>query len=558
MIKTYQFPEYPYIRSADQDAAVAVRRPVVIGGAGPIGMAMAIDLALHQVPVVVLDDNNTVSFGSRAVCYAKRLIEIMDRLGIGERLMQKGVTWNVGKVFFEEEQVYSFNMLPEEHHRRPGFINLQQYYIEEYLVDRIQQLDGVDLRWKNKITALSQDDDCVRLTVETPDGPYQLEAEYLIACDGANSDIRAMCGLTSSGQVFQDRFLIADVIMDPKCFPLERWFWFNPPFHDGQSTLLHRQPDNVWRIDFDLGWDADPEEEKKPENIIPRVRAFLGEDVEFELEWASVYTFCCRRMEDFRHGRVLFAGDSAHQVSPFGARGANSGVQDTDNLAWKLALVLDGKAPVSLLDSYSEERVYAADENIKNSTRSTDFITPKNEASRHFRDAVLNLAHNYPFARSLVNSGRLSVPSTYVGSSLNTPDAEDFAGRMVPGAPSTDGPVRRNGQDDYLLNCLGNDFKALLFVDPQNPPSDADLVQLKALAQKEVPVHSYLVSPQPLDILLPTGVELLVDTLGVVAERFDGRPGTCYLMRPDQHVCGRMRRFDADRVIAMQRKATGY
>lgn len=558
MIKTYEFPQYPYIRSADQDAAVPARRPVVIGGAGPIGMAMAIDLALHNIPVVVLDDNNTVSFGSRAVCYAKRLLEIMDRLGIGERLIQKGVTWNVGKVFFEEEQVYSFNMLPEEHHRRPGFINLQQYYIEQYLVDRIQQLDEVDLRWKNKITALSQHDDGVRLTVETPDGPYELEADYLIACDGANSDIRAMCGLTSSGQVFQDRFLIADVIMDPKRFPPERWFWFNPPFHEGQSTLLHRQPDNVWRIDFDLGWDADPEEEKKPENIIPRVKAFLGEDVEFELEWASVYTFCCRRMEDFRHGRVLFAGDSAHQVSPFGARGANSGVQDTDNLAWKLALVLNGQAPESLLDSYTEERRFAADENIKNSTRSTDFITPKNEASRCFRDAVLNLSRKYAFARSLVNSGRLSVPSTYTDSRLNTADSETFTGKMVPGATSTDGPVRRNGQDDYLLSCLGNGFKALRFIDPQQPPSAAELEQLALLAERELPIETLLVSPQPLDLALPAGVELLVDSLGVVAERFDGKPGTCYLMRPDQHVCGRMRAFDADRLMAMQRTAIGY
>ncbi|MFC6668707.1 FAD-dependent oxidoreductase [Marinobacterium aestuariivivens] len=558
MIKTYEFPQYPYIRSADQDAAVAVRRPVVIGGAGPVGMAMAIDLALHRIPVVVLDDNNTVSFGSRAVCYAKRLLEVMDRLGIGERLMQKGVTWNVGKVFFEEAPVYSFNMLPEEHHRRPGFINLQQYYIEEYLVDRIQQLDEVDLRWKNRITALEQNDEGVLLTVETPDGPYRLEADYLIACDGANSDIRTMCGLKSSGQIFEDRFLIADVVMDPKRFPPERWFWFNPPFHDGQSTLLHRQPDNVWRIDFDLGWDADPEEEKKPEKIIPRVKAFLGDDVEFELDWASVYTFCCRRMDDFRHGRILFAGDSAHQVSPFGARGANSGVQDTDNLAWKLALVLNGQAPESLLDTYTEERLFAADENIKNSTRSTDFITPKNEASRQFRDAVLNLSRRYPFARSLVNSGRLSVPSAYVDSSLNTPDRETFSGNMVPGTPSTDGPVLRNGREDFLLSCLGNDFKTLWFIDPRNPPSAGELQQLALLAELELPIQTLLVSSQPLGLVLPQGVELLVDTLGVVVERFDGQPGSCYLMRPDQHVCGRMRTFDADRLVAMQRRAIGY
>ncbi|UTW13073.1 FAD-dependent oxidoreductase [Marinobacterium rhizophilum] len=560
MIKTYTFPRYPYVRSTDQDSDTPVRRPVVIGGAGPVGMALAIDLALHDIPVVVLDDNNTVSVGSRAVCYAKRLLEIMDRLGIGERMIQKGVGWNLGKVFFEQDQVYSFDMLPESHHRRPGFINLQQYYVEQYLVERIDELDGVDLRWKNRITALEQLDDGVLLSIETPDGVYRLEADYLVACDGANSDIRALCGLTSSGQVFQDRFLIADVLMDPKRFPPERWFWFNPPFHDGQSTLLHRQPDNVWRIDFDLGWEADPEEEKKPENIIPRVQAFLGEEVEFELEWASVYTFCCRRMDDFRHGRVLFAGDAAHQVSPFGARGANSGVQDTDNLAWKLALVLKDQAPATLLDTYTGERLLAADENIRNSTRSTDFITPKNEASRALRDAVLNLARDYPFARHLVNSGRLSLPSVYADSRLNTADAdaEAFDSAMVPGAPSTDGPVQRNGEDDFLLSRLGNAFNLLWFIDDANLPSATELAVLAQLASQPVPVGTRLVSRQPCALELPDGVELLVDHLGILAERFDAAPGTFYLMRPDQHVCGRGRSFDPGRIQAMQRTATGH
>ena len=250
--------------------------------------------------------------------------------------------------------------------------------------------------------------------------------------------MRNAIGLESEGQVFRDRFLIADIHMKSD-FPTERWFWFDPPFHRNQSVLLHRQADDVWRIDFQLGWDADPEEEKKPERILPRLRAMLGPEAEFEIEWASVYTFQCRRMKSFRHGRVIFAGDAAHLVSPFGARGANSGFQDTDNLAWKLALVLAGRAPERLLDSYDAERTYAADENLRNSTRSTDFITPKSTASRTFRDAVLELAKRHPFARRLVNSGRLSVPAVLASSTLNTPDADaDFArepGAMIPGAP---------------------------------------------------------------------------------------------------------------------------
>ena len=235
-----------------------------------------------------------------------------------------------------------------------------------------------------------------------------------------------MLGLDWQGQVFRDRFLIADIHMHSD-FPTERWFWFDPPFHPNQSALLHRQADDVWRIDFQLGWEADPDEERKPERILPRLRAMLGEDARFEIEWASVYTFACRRMQRFRHGRVLFAGDAAHVVSPFGARGANSGIQDADNLVWKLALVLAGGAPERLLDTYDSERVRAADENILNSTRSTDFITPKSRVSRAFRDAVLGLAKKHAFARRLVNSGRLSVPSILADSPLNTPDRDPIS-----------------------------------------------------------------------------------------------------------------------------------
>ncbi len=557
MFKTYTFPEFDYVRSADQDTAQPVKHPVVIVGAGPMGMTAAVDLAQQGVPVVILDDNNTVSVGSRAVCYAKRFLDISDRLGVGQRIVDKGVTWNIGKVFLEEDHIYSFNMLPEEHHRRPGFINLQQYYLEEYYVDRINSLDTADLRWKNKLVNVEQQGDSVLLSIETPEGPYQLEAQYVIACDGANSKVRAMCGLESKGQIFQDRFLIADVIMDPKKFPPERWFWFNPPFHSGQSTLLHRQADNVWRIDFDLGWDADPEEEKKPENIIPRVKAFLGDDVEFDLEWASVYTFTCRRMDEFRQGNIFFAGDAAHQVSPFGARGANSGIEDTDNLCWKLKMVLDGKAPVTLLDSYSPERTFAADENILNSTRSTDFITPKNHVSRVFRDAVLNLSRNYTFARPLVNSGRLSVPPFLTESALNTADTEMFNCKVVPGAPCTDGSIVYNAEDDFLLSNLGNQFNGLLFVESHTDLT-ADILQgLTELAVQDVPVKTFVVASHEMELNLPEGSEMVIDKYGVVKERLDAQRGTFYLTRPDQLVTARMRRFDKEQIVAAQNKALG-
>lgn len=534
MLQTYAYPEFPYVQPPEQASGTLVRKTAVVVGAGPIGLTTALDFAARGIPVVVLDDNNTVSIGSRAVCYAKRPLEIWDRLGCADRMVDKGVSWKIGKVFRDEELAYQFDLLPEEEHKYPAFINLQQYYLEEYLLDRAKHFgDLIDIRWKNKVVSLKNNPDHVRLSIETPDGIYDLEADWVVACDGAKSDIRGMIGADFTGQFFQDRFLIADVVMKAD-FPAERWFWFNPPFHRNQSVLLHMQSDNVWRIDFQLGWDCDPDEEKKPEKVIPRLKEMLGEDAEFELEWVSVYQFACRRMKSFRFGRLLFAGDAAHQVSPFGARGANTGVQDIDNLGWKLKLVIDGLAPDALLDTYNDERIFAADDNLKNSTRSTDFITPKSPVSKAFRDAVLDLASRHSFARPLVNSGRLSTPTPYTHSPLNTPDSDAFAGTMVPGHNCADAPIQVNGQDGWLLNQLGEGFTALYFTDDGQCPAD-----LAALASAPVPVRTLTVGSG--------NTCTLRDVKGLVAERYDATPGTVYLIRPDQHVAARFRSFDPSR-----------
>lgn len=523
--------QFPYRRSPEQDAAQPARHPVVIVGAGPVGLSAAIDLAQRGQSVLVVDNDDKLSIGSRALCFAKRTLEIWDRLGVGEPMVARGVSWNVGKVFLRDEQVYQFNLLPEAAHERPAFINLQQYYCEAYLVERALQLPNIEIRWKNTVAAMQVQDDGTLLTLETPEGSYQIYADWVIASDGARSPVRNLMGLDSKGRIFRDRFLIADVKMKVE-FPTERWFWFDPPFHRNQSVLLHREPDNVWRIDFQLGWDADPDEEKKPENITPRVQAMLGKDVEFTLEWASVYTFACLRMDKFVHGRVIFAGDAAHGVSPFGARGANSGVQDADNLAWKLDWVLKGRAGAELLNTYGPEREFAADENILNSTRATDFITPKSEISRLFRDQVLGLARDHEFARRIVNSGRLSVPATLAGSSLNTPDVDAFQGRMVPGAPLTDAPVQRAGQDTWLLRSLTPEFTLLVFGD--------------------APAW---VATVPNVMVLRVGSDL-IDTQALVAQRLDAQPGTAYLIRPDQHVCARWRHPTEEGVRAALARAT--
>lgn len=557
MLSTYTYPRYASRRPAElDDPGTVARHPVIVVGAGPVGLAAAIDLAQQGLPVVLLDDDDTVSVGSRGLCYAKRALEVLDRLGCGQPVVDKGVTWNVGRTFHHEAEVFRFNLLPEPDHRRPGMVNLQQYYLEQFLVERAAALPGIDLRWKNKVTAVTPEGDGALLDIETADGAYRLRADWLVVADGARSPVRRHLGLDIEGKVFQDRFLIADVVMKAD-FPAERWFWFDPPFHPGQSVLLHREADNVWRIDFQLGWDADPEEEKKPEKVIPRIQAMLGPDHAFELEWVSVYTFQCRRMTRFRHGRVLFVGDAAHQVSPFGARGANSGLQDTDNLVWKLKLVIAGQAPETLLDTYSDERVEAADENLLNSTRSTDFITPKSQVSKDFRNAVLTLARDFPFARALVNSGRLSVPTHHRDSPLSTPDAEPFDGRMAPGAPMDDAPIRIDGRDDWLLGQTGNRFVLMLFTD-RPAPDDATRATLHALADAAIAVETLLVTSAA---DAPTGrhgpITTVADPRGVAARRFDARPGTAYLLRPDQLVAARWRQLDATAVRAAVARATG-
>ncbi len=524
---THEIPVYAYRRPPELDHTEARRVPVVVAGGGPVGLAAAIDLVLQGIHVVLLEEDDTLSSGSKAICWSKRTLEIFDRLGCAAPIVERGITWNRGKVFFRDRQVFQFDLQPEPGHRFPAFVNLQQYLVEQVLVERAEQLDGVELRWRNRVLAVAAGDDGVTLEIGTPDGRYRLACDYLVAADGVRSHVRRALGLDFKGQVFNDQFLIADVSMKAE-FPTERWFWFDPPFHGGHSALLHRQADDVWRIDLQLGADADPEEERRPERVVPRIRQMLGESARFELEWVSVYTFQCRRLDRFRHGRVIFVGDSAHQVSPFGARGGNGGIQDSDNLAWKLALVIRGLAPESLLDSYDAERIPAADENILASTRATDFITPKSAASRALRDAVLELAETCPFARRMVNSGRLSVPAVLHGSPLSTPDEDRFEGAMVPGAPALDAPL---ADRRWLLGSLQSGFTLLHFPAAGGAP---------------------IADPPAKAVAVPGD-----EASALARERYDAAAGAVYLMRPDQHVAARWRRWDATRVRAALARAMG-
>jgi 3-(3-hydroxy-phenyl)propionate hydroxylase len=532
--QTKTFAQFTYVRSPDQAVATPVRHPVVIVGAGPVGLSLAIDLAQRGVRSVVLDDSDRIGDGSRAICFAKKTLEIFDRLGMAAPALAKGVEWQVGKVFQGRDLVYQFDLLPEAGHKMPAFINLQQYYVEKFLVDRALATGMVDIRWRNRVCGLAPAADSAMIEIETPDGRYKIAADWAIACDGARSPVRGILGLEFKGEQFDEQFLIADVKMTAD-FPVERWFWFEPPFHSGQSALLHKQPDDIWRIDLQLSPDADAEHEKCAEVVRPRIEAMLGH-TNFELEWVSVYRFQCRRIDQFVHDRVVFAGDAAHQVSPFGARGANSGIQDAENLAWKLADVISGEAPVSLIATYHDERSAAADENIRHSTRSTDFIAPHSGAELTLRNAALALARTTAFAKRMINSGRLSVASHYDTSPLSTPDADSWRGGLRPGSPLIDVPLElsQDGRRLYLSELAQHGWLLL------TAGATVRLDLPKAIWHAEISPHGDYTDVQQL-----------------MSARYDLTPGAGYLIRPDGHVAARFRHVTEQGVRAALQKARG-
>lgn len=505
------------------------RLPFVVVGSGPIGLAIALDMARKGHAVTLLTAFHFIANGSKAICFSKQSLDIFDRLGVGEKMRAKGVTWNVGKLFWknQDDPVFQFDMQPVKNQKNPGFINLQQYYCEEYLLEALEQYEHVDIRWGHEVIDIDPQIDHAILEVECEGKTYAIQTDYVLACDGSKSTIRTRMGLDFNGRVFEDNFLIADIKFsgpDAEARPSERWFWFDPPFCEGGTALLHKQPDNVWRCDFQLGWDVDRKAAIRPENVDPYIRGMLGKDIEYEEEWYSVYTFQCRRMESFVHGPVIFVGDSAHLVSPFGARGANGGFSDAENIAWKLDLILKGEAGPKLLASYDYERTMGADENILNSSRSTDFMTPKNKASQAFRDAVLELANEFDFVRPFINSGRLSTPTPYHGSPLSTPDRDRWETGPAPGHPCLDAPIGATSDTQWLLSKLGNSFKLLHFGDA---PIESDLETVT------------------------------LTTSGLAAERYDAQSGGTYLIRPDQVVAARWKRADAEDITQALEKAMG-
>ena len=525
----YALPVFPYRRPAEL-AGERRRHKVAVVGGGLAGLTVACDLAGRGIPVVLLDEDDTVGVrgaSSRGIVYAQKTLEIFDRLGIYRRIAEKGVTWSVGKVLADDDVLYSFDAAQGSLSKAPPFINLQQFYIEWYLVDRLAELPRAELRWRNRVTGITQREDHVALAVETPDGPYTLEAEWVIDASGLASLIRGALGAKMAAEQGEDRWCISDVRFK-KSLPAERWTWAKADFNDGRAVWQHPMADGVWRLDYQMGPNADPKTIADPETVRDRLRRHLGE-TEIEIVWVGPYGYRTQLMDSFRLGRVFFAGDVAHVMNPFGARGGNSGVQDAENIAWKLAAVLTGAAPEALLDSYDEERRAAGAHNIHVTTRTIRFLAPRSPFEHRLRDAVLDLARRYDFGRTLVNTGRLSVAFDYAGSSLTS-----NGGTAVPNVPLTL-PDGSTGTLSDLLRGDGAIFLVLCFAGAAPP----------ALPERVARVFACNAAIGGLPVLRGAALDRL------------GGTGEVLVIRPDQHLAARLVRPPGAAVQAAIDKALG-
>jgi 3-(3-hydroxy-phenyl)propionate hydroxylase len=542
----YELPVYPFVEPAELRGKIG-RHAVVVVGAGLAGLTAACDLALHGVPVVVLDEDDTVGVrgaSSRGICYAQKSLEIFKRLGIFERIAARGISWSIGRTLAGDDEVFSFDLksLPNfGASEQPPFINLQQFYVEWFLVDRIYELGTVDLRWKSKLVGCVPHRDAILLQVDTPGGRYELETQWVIDCSGSHSPLRTILNVPVHSEQVVDRWCISDVRFRNRP-PAERWTWIHAPFNDNRAVWQHLMGDDVWRLDYQMAPDADPEQFSQPAVVADRLRRQFGPGIEYELVWIGPYSYRSQCLDTFRVGRVFFAGDAAHVMSPFGARGGNSGIQDVDNLVWKLALVLEGKAPERLLDSYDAERRPAAQQNIRITTRTARFLSPQAPMERCMRDAVVSLAREYAFARGFVNTGRLSSPTNYADSPLNIGTG---GGRSVQNIALT----LPDGRRGDLVELV--DYARYCVLGLITQPVDRYFAEELELLEERYPVRFFRVQnkagengtfPTIVDADERLGAELGIDGLS-----------TC-LLRPDLHLAGALQGAGAPDIERALRK----
>jgi 3-(3-hydroxy-phenyl)propionate hydroxylase len=392
---------------------------VTVVGAGAVGLTLAGRLAQHGIGVDLFEAAPTAErIGSRAICMQRETLEIWARLGVGERIADRGVRWRTGRTYFRGRQLFEVQ-LPGDDEHFPPFVNISQSEVEELLEARAREL-GVRIHRGHRFAHLAQDGDGVTATLETADGAVTHRSAYLVGADGAHSTVRHAIGMGFAGSTYDDRFLIADVAAKLP-FSNERHFHFDPPWNPGRQVLIHPQPDGVWRIDWQVPSETDADAERVSGRLDRRIRAVIGESIPYELVWVTGYRFSQRSAASFRDGRVFLAGDAAHVMSPFGARGLNSSVADAENLAWKLAWVLRGESGGALLDTYDAERRPVALDNLAITDATMRFMAPHGPLRRAWRDLVLRMAPRSAWFRRRVNSGRLAEPATYDGSPIVTP-----------------------------------------------------------------------------------------------------------------------------------------
>ena len=545
----YVLPEYPFVPPPELQGGTVVRHPIVIVGGGITGLTLACSLARLGVKAVLIDEDNTVGVkgaSSRGICYTQKSLEIFERLGIFERIAAKGTQWSVGRTFAGEDEVYSFDLRQQGNFHlssQPPFINIQQFYIEAFLVDRIRELGAVELRWQNRLTAFEQNTECATLTVETPAGSYRLEAEHVIDATGSHSPLRKWLDVSFDSRRGDDRWCIADVRFSTHP-PVERHTWIEAPFNENRAVWQHLMADDVWRIDYQMAPNADPEQVSREDVVRERLARQFGPDVDVEIVWVGPYAYRSECVHALRHGRVFLMGDSAKVVSPFGARGGNTGVADADNLAWKLAAVLQGKADVALLESYGDERLEAAQHNVCVTNRIARFLRPADGAERLFRQATIGLAKQYPFARTLINTGRMAVANPYSRSRACTYAPGSAAGQSVQNVAFAwaDGS---KGRVNDLLDWAAGDLLILVFGDL----SPSALQRLRRLCF-DAPVRSV----QVLGIdATPQALEHVLDPKGHLQ-------GACHvfghawaLVRPDGYLAASGETVNGQLVTAIER-----
>jgi len=545
----FDYPHYDFVRPPELDGET-VRHAVVIVGAGPVGLTAALELARHGVRSTVLDDKDTVNDGSRAICIARHSLEILQQLGLADTFTAKALGWTHGTSFYRTAPVFRLEMPHSPEERFYPMYNIQQQYIEKYLVDAALAEPLIELRWLNRLDDLAERSDHLELFITTPEGSYETRADRVLAADGARSAVRKALDLKLKGDAYEGSYVIVDIRMHSD-YPTERRAFFDPPGNPDSTVLIHKQPDDIWRVDYQLREGEDEDTALKEENIRRRVAAILdmvGETGSWELEWWSIYKAYTLALDDYRHQRVLFLGDAAHLVPIFGVRGLNSGFADAANAGWKLACVIRGLAPEALLDSYTPERRGATLDIFANAVKSTRFMTPPSRGYRLLREAVLSLSLSQEFSRPLINP-RQSQPYTYAESPLTGfPERDrEFAAGPVAGAPLFN---RRIGKNDYLLDHLGPGFSGLYFCrDGVLPEGLKELFRKLALGDE--PFTPIIITDSS------AGDGVIVDTERNIFDTYGADDKSFYLVRPDRHVCARWRRIEPDEVQLAFRQALG-